>query len=73
MRLGDLSQPGPVPYEMDHYRQRRRQLTVQRDPVESGRRAEGLQTGRDMLGGIRVDRAATARVNRLTIQARPTR
>lgn len=63
MHLGDPSLPRAVPYEMDDHRKRGRQLAVQGDPVEAGRGAQGLQSGGNMFGGIRVDGAAPSFVS----------
>lgn len=55
MDLGDPSPPGAVPYEMQDHRQGCRQLAVQRGPVEAGGRTQGLQAGRYIARGVRVD------------------
>lgn len=57
MHLGDTPQPSSLPDEVDHHGQPRRQLTVQRRPVKPGRGPQGLQTGRYVRCGIRVNRA----------------
>lgn len=69
MDLGDPSQPAPAAREMDHHRQGRRQLAVQRRPVESRGRAERLEPRRDVRGRIGVDGPASARVFRLAVHA----
>lgn len=58
MHLGDPALPRAVPHEMHDHRERGRQLAVQSHPVETGRSAQRLQSGGDMLGGIGVDGAA---------------
>ncbi len=60
MHLGDPPLSRAVPHEMHDYRERGRQLAVQSHPIETGRCAQRLQSGGDMLGGIGVDGAAPA-------------
>lgn len=67
MHLGDPPLSRAVPHEMHDHRERGRQLAVQGDPVKTGRGTQRLQSGGDMLGGVRVDRAAPSRMPGLTV------
>ncbi|EFL40050.1 hypothetical protein SSRG_02854 [Streptomyces griseoflavus Tu4000] len=69
MHLRDPPPSAPVAHEVQHHREGRRQLAVQREPVESGRRAERLEPGRHISRGVGVDRAGAARMNALTVHA----
>lgn len=67
MNLGDPPPTGPVPYEMDHHRQRRGQLAVKRCPVQTRSGPQRLEPGRYMFGGIGVNSSGATRVTFLTI------